>query len=408
MKFTIKTAERLIMPAGKTDHIEWDQETPGFGLRLRGDTKRWVVQYRIGPQQRREAIGDARKVSLEDARKIARQRFAQVELGVDPAADRAKARAEAAAIKLTLAVVSERYLDARKAAMRPATLRAAVYHFNALWKPLRNHPIETVKRADVAARLGEIAKTNGRVTAARARGNLSTMYSWAMREGLCDANPVAATNDPSDGIKSRERVLDDGELKAIWHACRDDDFGRIVRLLILLGIRRQEIGSLAWSEINLDNGALVIPGARTKSHKPLELTLPPAALDILRAVPRRDGNDYVFGRRGTGFVGWSYPLTTLGLRIAQAEGKALMPFSLHDVRRTVRSGLAKIGIRPDVAERCIGHHRASTIEAIYDRHRYRSEVATALARWADHVMAVVESRERVVVPLPIKAQTVTA
>jgi integrase len=405
MKFNTKTAERLTMPDGKTDHIEWDQETPGFGLRLRGDTKRWVVQYRIGPQQRREAIGDARKVSLDDARKIARQRFAQVELGVDPAADRAKARAEAAATKLTLAYVAERYLDARKAAMRPSTLRAAVYHFDVLWKPLRNRPIETIKRADVAARMGEIAKTNGRVTAARARGNLSTMYSWAMREGLCDANPVAATNDPSDGIKSRERTLDDTELRVIWNASRDEDFGRVVRLLILTGCRRSEIGGLRWSEIDLDTGIMIIPGSRTKNHKALELTLPPAALDILRFVPRRNGSDHVFGRRGTGFVGWSYPLSTLNLRIAEVEGKPLAPWSLHDVRRTMRSGLGKLGVRPDVAERVIGHHRGSSVEAIYDRYRYASEIAVALAMWADHVMAEVEGRTSNVVPLPIKIQT---
>jgi integrase len=407
MKFTTKTAGLLTMPPGKSDHIEWDQETPGFGLRLRGDTKRWVVQYRIGPQQRREAIGDARKVSLEDARKIARQRFAQVELGVYPAADRAKARAEAAATRLTLAVVSERYLDARKAAMRPATLRAAVYHFNVLWKPLRNHPIETIKRADVAARLGEIAKTNGRVTAARARGNLSTLFVWAMREGLCEANVVSATNDPSEGIKSRERTLSDDELRAIWRACRDDDFGRIVRLLILLGTRRQEIGSLLWSEIDLDTGVMVIPGSRTKNHKPLELTLPPAALDILRSVPQRPGCDYVFGRRGTGFVGWSYPLSQLNLRIAQTEGRPLVPWSLHDARRTVRTGLGRVAVQPHIAELVIGHVRAG-VQAIYDRHTYRREIAAALAGWAEHVVAVVEDRERVVVPLPIKTQTAMA
>jgi hypothetical protein len=80
MKFTKGTIATLSLPAGKVDHLEWDDELPCFGIRLRGNAKRWIVQYRLGGQQRRESLGDVRKVTLEDARRIARQRFAQVEL----------------------------------------------------------------------------------------------------------------------------------------------------------------------------------------------------------------------------------------------------------------------------------------------------------------------------------------
>ena len=130
----------------------------------------------------------------------------------------------------------------------------------------------------------------------------------------------------------------------------------------------------------------------------LELTLPAAAIDILRAVPRRDDNGHVFGGP-RGFLGWSYALTTLNLRIAQAEGQPLAPWALHDVRRTMRSGLGKLGIRPDIAETVIGHARGTAVERIYDRYSYRDEIATALAMWADHVMAAVEGRTTNVVPL---------
>jgi integrase len=130
----------------------------------------------------------------------------------------------------------------------------------------------------------------------------------------------------------------------------------------------------------------------------LELTLPAAAIDILRAVPRRDDNGHVFGGP-RGFLGWSYALATLNLRIAQAEGRPLVPWTLHDVRRTMRSGLGKLGVRPDVAERCIGHHRGSSVEATYDRYRYAPQIAGALELWAEHVVAVVEGREAVVLPL---------
>ena len=131
---------------------------PGFGVRLRGDSKRWIVQYRVGPQQRREILGDTRKVRAEAARKAARQRFAQAELGFDPAAERARARAKATAAHLTLGVVVERYLDAKKARLRPSTYGFANRYFNVHWKPLRDRPLEAIRRADVAARLQGIIK----------------------------------------------------------------------------------------------------------------------------------------------------------------------------------------------------------------------------------------------------------
>jgi integrase len=396
MKFTTGSVGRLTMPAGKNDHIVWDPELPGFGLRLRGDTRRWVVQYRVQRQQRREGLGDVRKVSLDDARKAARQRFAQLELGVDPTADKAKARAAADAARLTLAVVSERYLDMKEGVVRPATLRAAKWHFEGLWKPLRSRPIEAIRRADVAARLTEIAKANGRVSAARARTALSALYGWALREGLCETNPVVATNDPGEGVPSRGRVLSDRELRAIWRACLDDDFGKIVKLLVLTGCRRTEIGSLCWKEVDLDTGVLIIPGARVKNHKSLELTLPPAAIEILRSVRRR--SDCVFGRRGTGFGSWSYASRALQLRIAEAEGRPLAPFVLHDLRRTMRTGLGRLGVRPDVAELVIGHSKGG-VQAIYDKHRYQGEIAAALSLWSNHVAAVAEGGESNVVPI---------
>jgi hypothetical protein len=117
MKLTKDSIAALSLPEGKPEHFEWDATLPGFGVRLRKGTSRtslaWTIQYRVGSQQRRESLGDVRKVNLEDARKIARQRFAQVELGADPAADRKQAHARTAAVKLTLAVAFDRYLVQR-------------------------------------------------------------------------------------------------------------------------------------------------------------------------------------------------------------------------------------------------------------------------------------------------------
>src|SRR5262245_39508899 len=398
MKLTKDVVTALTLPDGRLEHFAWDDSLPGFAVRLRGQAKTWVVQFRIGAQQRRESLGDVRRVTLEDARKIARQRFAQVELGVDPAAERARTRAAT----LTLAVVSSRYLEARKDVMRPNTYKAAERYFRIHWKPLHASPIEGAAnngRADVAARLHEVTKQLGRSSAARARDNSSARYSWSMKERLCEGNPVLATNDPTAGRLPRDRVLADHEIRIIWNACQDDNFGRIVKLLLLTGCRREEIGALKWDEVNLDTGALVVPGLRTKNHRTLELTLPPVAIDLLRSVPRLDGQQFVFATRGRGpFSGWSAAKLQLDARVVLTTGQSLAPWRLHDARRTMRSGLGRLGVPPHVAELAIGHAR-SGIEAVYDKHKYRGEIASALALWADHVRVVVEGGERKIVSL---------
>jgi hypothetical protein len=129
MRLTAAAVTALTLPVGKTDYIAWDDDLPGFGVRLRDGRKSYVCQYRIGTQQRRESLGDVRRIKLEDAKKIARQRFAQVELGTDP-----KVQAKGAATSLSLARVADRYLQARKdvsyacpsgADPRPAPCRCA-------------------------------------------------------------------------------------------------------------------------------------------------------------------------------------------------------------------------------------------------------------------------------------------
>jgi integrase len=391
----------LVRSADKGDYVEWDNDLPGFGIRLRGDSKRWIVQYRVGPQQRREILGDVRKVGAEAARKAARQRFAQIELGIDPGAAKAKARLAATAAQLTLAVVSERYLEAKKTRLRPGSYQDAKRYFSNHWASLRDRPIEAIRRAEVAAGLQDITKAHGSVSAARARANLSALFSWSIREGLCDANPVIATNDPEAGGLSRERVLAEPELAIIWKACRDDDFGRIVKLLMLTGCRRREIGELKWNEIDFERGTMTIAGARTKNHRALTLTLPPAAIDLLRSVSRRDSCGNVFGRGVNGFNVWSFSTNALNNRIITTEGKPLPHWTLHDLRRSVATHLAEIGVQPHVIEAVINHvsgHKRG-VAGIYNRARYDREITTALQLWSEHLTATIAGRKSKVVPL---------
>jgi integrase len=201
-----------------------------------------------------------------------------------------------------------------------------------------------------------------------------------MREALCENNPCIGTNDPDKGSQPRERVLSDAEIKLVWRSCGNDDFGRLVRLLLLSGCRREEIGRLQWSEVDTGTGVLTIPAERVKNNRTLTLPLPRIAIDLL--PPMRAGRSFVFGERGQGFSAWGYGKLHLDARIGIA------PWVLHDLRRTMRTGLGKIGVAPHIAELVINHTRGG-IQAVYDKHRYEPEIRAALAKWAEHVAAVV-------------------
>jgi integrase len=395
MKLTAKSVATLAPPAGKSDVFIWDDDLPGFGVRVRGKTRRWIIQYRIGSQQRRESLGDIRRVALDDARRIARQRFASIELGVDPAAERVKARAVTAEAATTLKAVAERYLDAKQAALRPASYTAAERYFRVHWAPLHNRPIAAVTRAEIAIRLQEIAMAHGRVDAARARTNLLALFAWSQREGIVESNVALATNNPAAGLPSRERVLERTEVRAIWNACGDDDFGAIVRLLLLTGQRRNEVADLRWSEVDFDVAAITLSPARTKNKRQHVVPLSGAALSILQTRPR--DRDLIFGIGDRGFTNWSNAKRALDAAI----GNNLPRWTLHDLRRTAATGMADIDIDPHVIEAALNHASGSKrgVAGVYNRSSYERQKRAALDRWAEHVLATVEGRESTVVPL---------
>jgi integrase len=213
--------------------------------------------------------------------------------------------------------------------------------------------------------------------------------------GIVENNPIIGTIQPNGG-KSRERVLEDDEFAAIWNACKDDHYGKIVRLLILLGARRAEVGGMRWSELDLERGTWTLPAERAKNNRKHTLPLMPMALDIIRGVPRMVSRDQLFGGRSdSGFCAWH-----LG-KIALDRRSGVSNWTPHDLRRTVATKMADIGVQPHIIEQILNHqsgHRSGPA-GIYNRSRYEREVRSALGMWADHVRALVEGGERRVVPM---------
>jgi len=203
---------------------------------------------------------------------------------------------------------------------------------------------------------------------------------------------VIGTNKAAE-LKTRERVLADAELAAIWKALPANQYGAIVRLLILTGQRREEVGGLQRSEIDFSKALIMLPPERTKNGRPHELPLTAPAIEILEAQPRRGERELVFGEGEGPFQGWSRAKGTLDRRIASQADKngRVAPWRLHDIRRTVATRMADLGVQPHVVEVVLNHvsgHKAG-VAGVYNRSLYGPEKRAALELWANHVLTIV-------------------
>ena len=193
--------------------------------------------------------------------------------------------------------------------------------------------------------------------------------------------------------KRRDRVLPDAELAAVWNACGNDTYGKIVKLLILTGARREEVGGMLWSE--LDKRPLwIISASRTKNRLEHFLTLPRLAWSIIDGTSRRESNKRILGNGPHGFNNWNTAKKALDRR------SGIVSWRLHDLRRTAATRMADLGIQPHIIESVLNHvsgHKAG-VAGVYNRSVYTREVKNALAMWADHVASIVSGEQRTVVP----------
>ena len=399
MKLTKATITKLALPDNKSELLVFDETLPGFGLRIRAGGKRsWIAQYRVGLKQRRVTLGTTETVDADEARKRAKDVLSKVHLGQDPQVEKAEAKAQASA---TVRDAVKRYLAEHGAVrLKPRSLSEADRYLKRHWSSLAELPVKKVARADVAEQLVRIAKNNGPHAANRARAALSGFFSWAMGEGLADSNPVIGSNKATDE-NARDRVLTNAELALVWSRAGDGDYAAILKVLILTGQRRDEVGGMLWSELDLTGGAWRIGAARVKNGREHDLPLSAQAVEILTAITRRKDRDLVFGASDGPFSGWSKSKERIDarmlnrLREADLEGK-LTPWRLHDLRRTTATRMADLGVLPHVIEAVLNHvsgHKAG-VAGVYNRSSYGAEKKAALTLWGDYVAALTNGASR--------------
>lgn len=375
----------------------------GFFVRVTRDgAKAFVMDYRIGPKQRRYTIGRWPDWTALAAVKEARALRQRIDRGEDPLAERKEAKAAAArpepGAEKTLGDVLDEFLavHVEKRLRRPDHYRST---FQRLVKPVLGAvPIYTLRRSEIANMLDGIEERNGPAMADQVLAYLSSCFNWYAARDDDFPPPRLRGLRRRRGRDGRDRTLTDDEIRIIWRATKGaGDFGPVVRFLLLTGQRSGDVFGMEWSE--LDGTSWTIPGERYKTGKAHTVELSKSAMEIVEAQPRT-GRLVFPGRNGVRMRGISSRRDSFGALVTKINGgKALPNWTLHDCRRTARSLMARAGVRPDIAERVVGHVVGNTVGRIYDRHTYEADKRAALEALARLIADILDPQPANVVPL---------
>ena len=332
--------------------------------------------------------------------------------GRNPASERKEAvaaeRAKRARNRLTLRVLIEDWNRLHLAGRRPSYASEAVRALHQAFAGHLDDAAEDLDRAAVVHALDAITRRHKRkddgIKGAAMTGRTAAYgraaFGWAVKRRALRLNPFADL-PVAKSIVKRERVLSDVELAEIWRATAEASapYGAIIRLLILTGQRRGEVAGMAWNEISEDFATWNLPAHRTKNGVAHTVPLSEMARDLLKGLAASDASK----QRGDGFAGWSKSKRALDKAIsadrsmAPRGGKApaaLMAWNVHDIRRTVATGLQRLGVRLEVTEALLNHISGSRggIAGVYQRHDWASEKRAALDSWAAHVLAAIKQK----------------
>jgi integrase len=379
-----------------------------------------VVRYSGSKHPSRRSLGIYPEVTLAEAREKAREWRALVKRGIDPKEEERRVRlAEAAKRACTVAAVAEDYITRKVRKLRSADQIESDVRREIVSR-WAERPIASITRGDVIALIRQIAD-RAPYSARNVFAACRAMFNWALNE---DAYGLA--NNPCAGVRvdevigqdreARERVLTDAELRAVWHASVRMGFpwGTCFQLLLLTGCRRSEIAEARWSEFDEAERVLRIRAERVKANGQHIVPLSTVVMDIITSVPRfGGGSPYILSVSGhSPLAGHADAKARLDRLMAEQLGCDPKDFArggerefvVHDLRRTVRTRLAKLKVDYVVAELILGHSLAG-IHATYDKHGYEDEKREALEKWATALRAIVEAVPTAETPQALAAMT---
>ena len=347
--------------------------------------KSWAVRYRYDTQTRKHTLGPYPRIDLKAARELGGAALRAAAEGRDPAQE--KKQASKAARPATIEAAVRQFLDThckrnQRRSTQKETERLLRLYVLSRWA---SRAVGSVTRDDIHEMADRIVADDKPILANRAFAKTRKFFNWCVEHRLIAASPCAGMRRPVKKEKSRDRVLSDAELRAVWGAAGriNGPFGSVLKLLILTGQRRSEVAEMEWPELDLEQRLWTLPPERVKNDTRNDVPLSPPAVAVIEQV-KRIGERFVFTLNGEA------PIADF------SKGKdrldALLPpdmpaWTLHDLRRSVASGMARLGISLPVIEKVLNHRSGSFagIVGIYQRHDFRNEKAQALERWGSHV-----------------------
>ena len=403
-RLTAPMIEKMVAPAsGQVD--VFDAGYPGLAVRVgKGGAKTFVFFYRLDGRQRRLTFGRFPSTTLASAHEKWREARERLERGEDPAIPIIDPEAKEDPVD-AFAQIADEWLKRDQSGNRSYGEVKRIIERDV--KPKWNDKLITdIHRRDVVELLDGIEDRGARTLRDRTHAHLHRLFRWCVGRGIVELNPMSDLEKSGPPVK-RTRVLSDDELRTLWKVTerRGWPFGPIIQLLILTGARREEIRELRWNEVDLEAREIRLEGNRTKNGEPHTIPLSDEATAIITALPRimvkgrnRDlPSEYVFTTTGrTPVSGFSKAKEDLSRDMLEAIRKEaeergddpdevqMEPWRFHDLRRTLATGMQRLGIGLQVVESVLGHISGSRagIVGIYQRHSYRDEKRLALDAWS--------------------------
>lgn len=388
VKFTKTAIDNFpIPPSGIVRH--WDTEITGFGLKITAAGKRvFIYTYRMGGRGTPSRTYTIRHDNPHQAREEAKRLQGMVAEGIDPAAVR---KTEQEALKSDLiedvaAQFIKRHVSQNRSAKE--TTRIINKEIVAVWG---KRSIHSITKKDVNSLLNAIVDRGHKTMANRVFATTRKMFNWAFSQGIVESSPCSGVTKPAKDI-ARDRVLTDDELVSVLGAAHDisKPFNGIVQLLIYTAQRRSEVAEMEWDELDLNACQWVLPETRSKNGKAHTVHLSQPAVYILNSIPKL--GRYVFATNPQGekhFMNYSRGKNQLD------DASGVVDWRLHDIRRTVATGMGEMKILPHIIENILNHQSGtiSPVLRVYLRTEGLEECCDALDRWAAHVTGLLQEHQ---------------
>lgn len=369
-------AASLTPAEGRAEYT--DGLCPGLHLRVTSlGVRTFSVMFRINGKLTRKTLGRFPVVSLANARSSALDVMRKAQEGIDAREHRSREEST-----LTYSELVKSYIEKhlKPSARSWKNVQSGLEH--ARMNRFKQHRVAEISRRDIIAVIDEIVAEGKPQAAINHLRHLKMMFNWAAGRDMIGVNPCDGVKSPGRTTE-RDRVLSDLEIAAVWRSTfiLPAPFGAMYRMFLLTGQRRSEVATMQWHEIA--GTVWTIPREKVKKDRPHAIPLSKTALATLDALPKHGPEAYVFTTTDGDRPSSNFDKVKQELdRLSRTSG-----WTIHDIRRTVRTKLAELGV-PEIVARKVVNHETGKVDRIYNRHAYLDEKRKALVKWEQKLISL--------------------